>query len=330
MRLTQVRAADLNLLVVFLVLAEARSVSRAAERLGRSQPAVSRGLGRLREMFQDELLVRTPRGYEPTPRGQRVLSELESMLPRLDQLLGDATFVASEASAVFRVAATDYSSNVVCPVLARRILPRAPKLSFEWIATHEGTFEALDRGRLDMMLGAEDEQVPDQFAKETIFSESFACVVWRGSRHAGSRHARARALSLASYLGAQHVTVSVLGGKQTVPERQLAQAGQQRRAALHVPYFATAMRSVVGTELIATVPRRIAEIGARDPELRLLQPPSLFQSFDYLMVWHPRLATDPAHVWLREVIRSIGVELERPVKRAGRSPHSRAPRARPR
>ena len=85
MRLTQVRRADLNLLVVFLVLAEARSVSRAAERLGRSQPAVSRGLGRLRDMFHDELLVRTPRGYEPTPRGQRVLAELESMLPRLDQ-----------------------------------------------------------------------------------------------------------------------------------------------------------------------------------------------------------------------------------------------------
>jgi len=325
MRLTQVREADLNLLVVFLVLAEARSVSRAAERLGRSQPAVSRGLGRLRDMFHDELLVRTPRGYEPTPRGQRVLAELESVLPRLDQLLGDASFVASEASAVFRVAATDYSSNVVCPVLARRILPSAPNLSFEWIATHEGTFEALDRGRLDMMLGAEDEQVPEQFAKETIFSESFACVVWRRSRHA-----RSRGVSLADYLGAQHVTVSVLGGKQTVPERQLAQAGQQRRAALHVPYFATAMRSVVGTELIATVPRRIAEIGARDPELRVVRPPSLFQSFDYLMVWHPRLASDPAHVWLREVIRSIGVELEQPAKQAARSQRSRTPRARPR
>ena len=189
-----------------------------------------------------------------------------------------------------------------------------------------------------MMLGAEDEQVPEQFAKETIFSESFACVVWRGSRHGGGRHARARGLSLADYLRAQHVTVSVLGGKQTVPERQLAQAGHQRRAALHVPYFATAMRSVVGTELIATVPRRIAEIGARDPELRLVGPPALFQSFDYLMVWHPRLAADPAHVWLREVIRSIGVELGRSAaaaegagaKRAGRSPRSRTPRARPR
>lgn len=284
-------------------------------------------------MFHDELLLRTPRGYEPTPRGQRVLAELESMLPRLDQLLGDSTFVASEASAVFRVAATDYSSNVVCPVLARRVLPRAPNLAFEWIATHEGTFEALDRGRLDMMLGAEDEQVPEQFAKETIFSESFACVVWRGSRHTERRHTerrhtRARGLSLADYLSAQHVTVSVLGGKQTVPERQLAQAGHQRRAALHVPYFATAMRSVVGTELIATVPRRIAEIGARDPELCLLRPPSLFQSFDYLMVWHPRLAADPAHVWLREVIRSIGVELCRPARPAARSPRSRTPRAR--
>lgn len=307
MRLAQVRRADLNLLVVFLVLAEERSVSRAAERLGRSQPAVSRGLQRLRDMFHDELLVRTARGYEPTPRGLSVLSELETMLPRLEQLLGDATFVPSQASVVFRVAATDYSSNVVCPVLARRILPQAPNLAFEWIATHAGTFDALDRGRLDLMLGAEDDQVPDQFEKETIFSESFACVVWRGSR-------RRRPVSLTEYLRAQHVTVSVLGGKQTVPERQLAQAGYERRAALHVPYFATAMRSVIGTELIATVPRRIAEIGARDAELCILRPPSVFESFDYLMIWHPRLTADPAHAWLRGVIRSIGSELGGPTR----------------
>jgi len=90
------------------------------------------------------------------------------------------------------------------------------------------------------------------------------------------------------------------------------------------------MRSVVGTELVATVPRRVAELGARDPELCLVEPPSLFQSFDYLMIWHPRLAADPAHVWLREVIRSIGEELSQPAKQAARSPRSRAPRARPR
>jgi len=294
----------LNLLVVFLVLAEERSVSRAAKRLTKSQPAVSRALGRLRDMFQDELLVRTTRGYEATPKGQRVLSELETTLPRLEQLLGDSTFVASQANAVFRVAATDYSSNVVCPVLARRILPHAPHLVFDWVATHEGTFEALDRGRLDMMLGAEDEQVPEQFAKETIFSESFACVVWHKSRHR-------TALSLEEYLRAQHVTISVLGGKQTVPERQLAKAGHERRAALQVPYFATAMRSVVGTELVATVPKRLAVLGARDRDLRLVRAPSVFKSFDYLMVWHPRLALDPAHSWLRGVLRSIGVELGR-------------------
>ncbi len=323
MRFTQVRQSDLNLLVVLVVLAGERSVSRAAKRLGRSQPAVSRGLQRLRDMFHDELLVRTPRGYEPTPRAERVLSELEVMLPRLEQLLGDSSFDASRATALFRVAATDYSSNVVCPVLARRILPAAPNLSFEWIATHEGTFEALDRGRLDMVLGAEDEQVPERFEKEKIFSESFACVVWRGSR-------RRRGLSLAEYLRAQHVTVSVLGGKQTVPERQLARAGHERRAALHVPSFATAMRSVIGTELVATVPRRIAEIGARDPELSIVRPPSVFQSFDYLMIWHPRLSADPAHAWLRGVIRSIGVELTPPDRRASLDQAAGSRRARKR
>src|SRR3954465_3408746 len=92
MHITQLRQADLNLLVVFTVLAEERNVSRAATRLLLSQPAVSRALQRLPETFRDELLVRAPSGYEPTPQGQRLLQELEVMLPRLDRLLSGSTF----------------------------------------------------------------------------------------------------------------------------------------------------------------------------------------------------------------------------------------------
>src|SRR5215470_5662600 len=113
MRLTQLRQADLNLLVVFAVLAEERSVSRAARRLLLSQPAVSRALARLRDTFHDDLLVRTGSGFELTPHGRRLLTELEVMLPRLDRLLSGGSFDPAREEANFRIAATDYASHVL-------------------------------------------------------------------------------------------------------------------------------------------------------------------------------------------------------------------------
>jgi DNA-binding transcriptional LysR family regulator len=126
MRLAQLRQADLNLLIVFAVVSEERNVSRAAARLLLSQPAVSRALQRLRGMFHDDLLLRTASGYEPTPKRQRLLHELESMLPRLDRLLSGAEFDPNSEEASFRIAATDHASHVLCPLLCRKLLPSNP------------------------------------------------------------------------------------------------------------------------------------------------------------------------------------------------------------
>jgi DNA-binding transcriptional LysR family regulator len=116
MRTTHLRQADLNLLVVFTVLAEERNVTRAAARLLLSQPAVSRALQRLRDMFHDDLLIRTSSGYEPTPKGQRLLNELETSLPRLDRLLRGSDFDPAAEETSFRIAATDHTCHVVCPL----------------------------------------------------------------------------------------------------------------------------------------------------------------------------------------------------------------------
>ena len=112
MRVTQLRQADLNLLIVFTVLAEERSVTRAAARLFLSQPAVSRALQRLRDMFHDDLLIRTANGYETTPKGQRLLQDLATMLPRLDRLMAGDEFDPSTEDATFRIAATDHDVRV--------------------------------------------------------------------------------------------------------------------------------------------------------------------------------------------------------------------------
>jgi len=304
MRIAHLRQADLNLLVVFTALAEERNVTRAAARLLLTQPAVSRALQRLREMFQDDLLIRTSNGYEPTPKGQRLLHELESTLPRLDRLLSGADFDPAAEETTFRIAATDHAAHVLCPLLCGRQAPADNRTSFDFVALHDGTFDAMDKGRIDLLLNADDGHLPARFASETIFADDFACVAAAGSGYS-------RALTLKQYLAVSHIGVSILGGLQTIPEKCLASVGERRHCPIWVPYFATAIRSVAGTRLIATVPRRMAEMEARNPALKILKPPGIFGRFKYLMAWHPRMNTDAAHLWLRATIREAGKSLSR-------------------
>lgn len=299
MRLTHLRQADLNLLVVFTALAEERHVTRAAARLLLSQPAVSRALQRLRDMFHDDLLVRSSSGYEPTPKGQRLLQELESTLPRLDRLLSGSDFDPMTEETTFRIAATDHASHVLCPLLCWKVLPAGDKVCFDFTGLHDGSFDAMERGRLDLLLNADDGYIPPRYATETIFADEFACVAARESSYS-------RGLTLKQYLAASHIGVGVLGGLQTIPEKRLAAVGAKRHCAMWVSYFAAAIRSVAGTKLIATVPRRMAEFEADNAALKILKPPEVLGRFTYLMAWHPRMNTDAAHVWLRGVIREAG------------------------
>jgi DNA-binding transcriptional LysR family regulator len=299
MRITHLRQADLNLLIVFTTLAEERNVTRAAARLLLSQPAVSRALQRLRDMFHDDLLIRSASGYEPTPKGQRLLSELESTLPRLDRLLSGADFDPATEEATFRIAVTDYASHVLCPQICKTALPSASSVSLEFVSFRDETFDAIERGRLDLLLNADDGHIPPRFASEPIFESDFACVVAKESRYLKS-------ISLKEYVAARHVGVGILGGLQTIPDKRLAALGAKRHCPITVPYFSTAMRCVPGTDLVATVPRQLAEFESRDPAVRIVKPPQVLGKFQYLMAWHPRMNTDLAHLWLRSVIRAHG------------------------
>ena len=299
MRTTHLRQADLNLLVVFTVLAEERNVTRAATRLLLSQPAVSRALQRLRDMFHDDLLIRSSSGYEPTPKGQRLLHELEASLPRLDRLLSGSEFDPATEQTSFRIAATDHSCHVLCPLLCRTVLTPEVRVCFNFLPLHDGQFEAMEKGRLDMALVADDGYAPTHFAKEVIFEVDFVCVVAKESRFS-------RALTLKQYVAADHIGIGIVGGIQTIPEKRLAAIGAKRRCPLWVPYHTAAMRSLIGTNLIATVPRRIAEAEASNPAIKILKAPAVLGTFKYLMAWHPRMNTDAAHTWLRSTIRDAG------------------------
>lgn len=299
MRITQLRQADLNLLVVFSVLAEERHVSRAANRLLLSQPAVSRALGRLREMFHDDLLVRTANGYEPTPQGQRVMQELEVMLPKLDRLLSGPSFDPSVEKASFRIAVTDNAAAVLAPQLCRHVLPKAGKVHLDLVSWSPEIFDKVLRGSVDLALSGASVDIPTPLQSQTIYEETFLCV-------ADAKSSYRNRLTIAQYIKADHVSISIQDGVQVIPDKPLESLGYKRNIAIRVPYFEAAMRCVRGTKLMATVPRKFVEGEPMDKTIKVLEPPAEVGGFRYIMTWHPRLNSDAAHAWLRATMREMG------------------------
>lgn len=299
MRLTQLRQADLNLLVVFAVFAEERNVSRAAERLLLSQPAVSRALQRLRDMFHDNLFVRTAEGYELTPQGQRLLQELEVMLPKIDRLLSGSSFDPTAEQAAFRLAVTDNAAAVLIPVLCREVLPTVRKVKFDFVPWHRGSYEEVTHGSVDLVFGSSTVEPPSALQSQTIYEEQFVCV-------ADAKRRLPKSLTLEQYLKLEHISITILGGIQVSPDKPLAAMGYKRRVAIHVPYFEAAIRSVQGTTLVATIPSKFLAGIARNPAIKIVKPPPEIVGFRYVMIWHPRVNTDAAHTWLRATMRQIG------------------------
>jgi DNA-binding transcriptional LysR family regulator len=298
-RVTHLRKSDLNLLVVFAALAEERTITGAASKLLLSQPAVSRALQRLRGMFKDDLFIRAPAGYQMTPKGQAVLRELEVALPRLDRLIGGDQFDPASEEATFRIAGRDHAFSVLCPVFCRQFLPAANKVSFEFVAAHDGSFKSMETGRIDLVLCTDDETIPPHFESEVLYKEGLVCVV-------AKENALPRQLTLKRYLDSWHISVKIKGSEPTIVEKSLASLGAKRRSAIRMPYLWAALRSVPGTEYMVTVPKRLGNALESDRTLRVLKPPPELRPFKYLMVWHRRMNTDAAHGWLRKIMRKAG------------------------
>ncbi len=293
-RLAQLRKADLNLLIYLFVLMEERSISRAAHRLGLSQPSLSRALQRLRDLFKDELLTRTPKGYEPTLRGQTLLDEMAVILPQIDRLITGQTFDPTRAHVSFRICATDNATQLYGPVLCRAILHWKISIAFQpW---SDDRFAELDRNRLDLVLDAKMGAAPEHLHSTTLFEDEFVCLAAKESPLPDR-------LSLEQYLAQNHIAVNVLQGRQTIPELALAAVGERRRCPVSVPYFTVAMKMVASTPFLVTVPRRLAQTYADLHNARLITPPAELAGYSYMMYWHPRRDSDPQHRWLRQTIQ---------------------------
>jgi DNA-binding transcriptional LysR family regulator len=304
MRLEKLRQVDLNLLITFAAIAEEKSITAAASRLLLSQPAVSRALQRARAMFQDDLLVRSPHGFELTLRGRKILQELEGLLPKMEDLVVPALFDPTREKSTFRISGTDAVCMVIVPRLCQQYANVRYQIQFEFLPWQSDILDLLEHGQVDLVLRIDDGLLPAHFQSEKLYREDFICVVARDS-HFGDR------LSLKQYLAASHLAVSPLAGLQTIPDKRLAAVGAKRRSCIRVPYFGVAPQCLAGTELVLTLPSGLTSVVKGDRKLRLVKAPQELHGFHFLMAWHPRLNSDPRHVWLREAMRSITADLNK-------------------
>ena len=301
-RLTHARKVDLNLLVYFAALAEETSISQAARRLRLSQPSMSRALQRLRRMFDDDLLVRGGKGHELTPKGQRLLRELAEILPKVDRLGAGAHFDPQHETARFRITATDNAAHLFSTVLCRQ-LSRWSKVTFDFRPWGDGVYEDLEHGRTDLLLAAQDGLLARHLRSETLFEDEVVCVVSKD-------HPLKKRISFKQFVAGRHVDVTVLSHSQSLLERNLAKRGLARRNVFHVPYFSVAIHAVAGTDLMTTVPRRLAGLLIDPAKTKLLELPREVSGYKYLMAWSPRLETDVQHLWLRQTIRAAAQEIQ--------------------
>ncbi len=303
MQVTSLRNADLNLLTALAVLLEERHISRAATRLHLSQPAMSRILQRLRDTFDDQLLIRTRHGYEPTARGHQLQWQLADLLPRLEALLRGNGFEPATATTAFHLHCTDYATSVLGPAMFQRVFREAPRVSLSVGPLNDHSFADVEQGRVDLVLSGV--MAPESLQWETLFEEDFVCVLAHDHPLTGDR------LTLADFGGYPHVVVVVLDGEQTMVDRRLAEFGLRRPAGLRVPYFSAAPMALPGTDLIATLPRRAAAPYLHDPAYRTIEAPVEIQPFPYGIAWHPRVNNDLAHQWLRGILRDAAANLDR-------------------
>jgi DNA-binding transcriptional LysR family regulator len=298
MRHDHVSIADLNLLPALRALLEEGNVTAAARRMGVTQSAMSRSLGRLRELFEDPLFVRVGRGLGPTRLARELAGPLERSLDDVERLLGrrDA-FDPRRARRRFRIAAIDYPQLTVLAPLVRRIARTAPGIDLEIRQVSSANDRELESGALDLLLSPRQPSGAG-IVWTRLFADRYVCIT--------DAARRLRRLTLATFLELKHVFVAPRERPGGAVDEALAERGLHRRVALQVPGFLLLPEVLAGTPYIATVPHQMARLLARRRRLRILPPPIPIPGFTMCQAWHEVHRDDPGHRWLRgECVRAV-------------------------
>lgn len=297
-----IRSVDLNLVIALGALLEERNVSRAADRIGRSQPATSAALARLREMFGDPLLVRDGRGYRLTPRAEGLRVPVARALAALTDTFQDPeTFDPASARMAIRMAASDYLAAVLMPPLIAALARRAPGIDLRVVAADRRTAVTLLReGRADVSLAVTEEGAADVRSRP-LFDEAFVMVTRPGHPYHQGPSTPERFVEHPGLL------VSQAGDGTGIADESLAALGLRRRVAVTVAHFLLAPHLLADSDLVLVIGRRVAEAAANGPNLRVDPLPFPMPAFTARMFWHSSTDAYPPLRWFRDLVASLQV-----------------------
>jgi DNA-binding transcriptional LysR family regulator len=291
---------DLNLIRVFVAIYETQSATAAAEQLNITQPTVSYGLGKLRELLSDHLFVRDRRSLQPTPRANMLYPRFRDALDSIGNAIEETqSFDPKSDSRVFSVAMTDIGSLYFLPSLEADLQEKAPNISVEirQVQVNE-LVDQLSSGRLDVAVG----NLPSlrgQTRSSVIFREHYVCLL--GKKQALS----IGEMTMEKFLASRHVAVSSTYSGHRLAEDALQDLGISRRIVVRTPYYTALPLLIANSDLIVLLPSRIASIFATQTDVVVMRAPMELPEFDVRMHWHPRHETNPALMWLLDRLESV-------------------------
>lgn len=324
MQLKNISSIDLNLLKVLYALSTERHLTKAGDAVGLSQPAMSHALRRLRDLFEDDLFVRTHNGMEPTSFCLTLAPRVRDALNNLDVALGtEREFNPENAMMTLRVGLNDMLSILLLPALLKKAMRVAPEIDIRVINTLSVVDNAripndpyldLDTGRTDLAV-VRDLTTPTRFVRESLFSTDYVCVGRQRNPVFQSP------IDVSSYNALEHVMVSRGDAEFSSLDTDLKSRGLQRRVKVRVPLYSTAQTIVSETDLVQTMPRVLLPFAVKRFRFKVSELPAESPTREYFFVWHKVRQSGPMIAWLRSLIRDSFKSVERSLKK---SPAARA------
>ena len=303
------------MLVYLDALLRERNVTQAANQLNLSQPAMSNGLRRLRELFDDPLLVRTSEGMTPTERALELEPIVREVLSTIDRAVQPRSeFDARNAQRVFRIMASDYAESTLFPSVLGKLRSLAPGLTLDIMTPSDVSFLDVERGKVDMVINRFD-SMPQSFHQIHLWNDTFTCVL-------SPENPVLEDFTLENYLKANHVWVSKTGmgvGVGVNPDDvqrlgwvdlALNKLGKKRQIRVFTRHYQAAMTLAEQNDLIVTLPTRAALLKRNNPRVVLRDPPLDIPPLELKMAWSPLLQHNPANRWLRKLIADTARELD--------------------
>lgn len=293
---------DLNLLAAFDALASERNVTRAAARVGVSQPAMSAALSRLRTLFNDPLFLRSAKGLLPTPKARELSEPISAALKQIEAaLLPKADFEPANAQITFTLGLSEYPAFILLPALVKALAKQGPglSLSVHAISSRDSAVDLLDAGTIDAAIGVPPTHAENRMLTRSLMRDEFVTIVRRG-------HPLVKqGMDMSVFLELSHLLVSPEGDRYGLVDQALAYLGKRRTLGLTLPQMFAAPQIVAQTDMAATIMKRVAQNSPAWGKLAVFTPPITLPEITYDLMWHRRNDSHPTQQWLRDLIVSL-------------------------